>query len=818
MLRTIGMLFRLGLLGVVLGAGTVGYAVYHYSKDLPPHAQLADYYPPTLTRVHAGDGRLLAEFATEKRVFVPVDSMPEMLVQAFIAAEDKNFHKHPGVDVVGIARAVVQNLRNVAENKRLIGASTITQQVAKNFLLTNEVSIQRKAREALLALRIERVLSKERILELYLNEIFLGRRAYGVAAAAIAYFDKSLDELSLAEMAYLAALPKAPNNYHPIRKPEAARIRRDYVLGRMLEDGYISAEQVAQARAGPVEVFPRDPARSVYAPYFAEEVRRALVERYGEDVLYEGGFSVRSTMDPRLQDIAQRALRQGLIEYDRRHGWRGPVAQVELADDVAWADALADVPQPAGLQTWRLAVVRELAPAEALIGLDDGTEGVIAFAEMAWARPWKEEQRVGPEPSRPEDIVAVGDVVAVEALPVEEPEETEASADEGAEVEPEPAAYALRQVPDVGGAIVAIDPHSGRVLAMAGGWSFADSQFNRATQARRQPGSAFKPFVYLTALENGFTPADIILDAPIVIDQGPGLPKWKPKNYSNEFYGPSTLRLGVEKSRNLMTVRLANRVGMDKVVEIGDRFGIGDFPPVLSMALGAGETTLMELTAAYAMLVNGGRRISPALIERIQDRHGRTVFRRDERACDGCAEVLSEARPPALPDLREAVTDAASAFQITWILKGVVDRGTGRRIASLGRPLAGKTGTTNDSFDTWFVGFSPDLAVGAYVGFDTPRTLGSRQTGSNVAAPIFKAFLAEALEGKPPVPFRIPSGVRMVRIDADSGLLPNPASERVLVEAFRPGSEPTTAVAAVGAGGGPAGGGSADEEFDSGLY
>ena len=690
--------------------------------------------------------------------------------------------------------------------------------MAKNFLLTNEVSIQRKAREALLALRIERVLSKERILELYLNEIFLGRRAYGVAAAAIAYFDKSLDELSLAEMAYLAALPKAPNNYHPIRKPEAARIRRDYVLGRMLEDGYISAEQVAQARAGPVEVFPRDPARSVYAPYFAEEVRRALVERYGEDVLYEGGFSVRSTMDPRLQDIAQRALRQGLIEYDRRHGWRGPVAQVELADDVAWADALADVPQPAGLQTWRLAVVRELAPAEALIGLDDGTEGVIAFAEMAWARPWKEEQRVGPEPSRPEDIVAVGDVVAVEALPVEEPEETEASADEGAEVEPEPAAYALRQVPDVGGAIVAIDPHSGRVLAMAGGWSFADSQFNRATQARRQPGSAFKPFVYLTALENGFTPADIILDAPIVIDQGPGLPKWKPKNYSNEFYGPSTLRLGVEKSRNLMTVRLANRVGMDKVVEIGDRFGIGDFPPVLSMALGAGETTLMELTAAYAMLVNGGRRVSPALIERIQDRHGRTVFRRDERACDGCAEVLSEARPPALPDLREAVTDAASAFQITWILKGVVDRGTGRRIASLGRPLAGKTGTTNDSFDTWFVGFSPDLAVGAYVGFDTPRTLGSRQTGSNVAAPIFKAFLAEALEGKPPVPFRIPSGVRMVRIDADSGLLPNPASERVLVEAFRPGSEPTTAVAAVGAGGGPAGGGSADEEFDSGLY
>ncbi|MDP6951264.1 MAG: transglycosylase domain-containing protein, partial [Alphaproteobacteria bacterium] len=609
MLHTIGWLFWLGLLGVVLAGGTAGYAVYHYSRDLPPHAQLADYYPPTLTRVHAGDGRLLAEFAAEKRVFVPIDAMPEMLVNAFIAAEDQNFHKHPGVDVIGIARAVVQNLQNVAKNKRLIGASTITQQVAKNFLLTNEVSIQRKAREALLALRIERVLSKERILELYLNEIFLGRRAYGVAAAAIAYFDKSLDELSLAEMAYLAALPKAPNNYHPIRKPEAARIRRDYVVGRMLEDGYITAEQMAEATAGPVEVFPRDPARSVHAPYFAEEVRRALVERYGEDVLYEGGFSVRSTMDPRLQDIAQRALRQGLIDYDRRHGWRGPIARLELAEDIAWVDALAAVPLPAGMETWRLGLVRELTPGEARIGLDDGSEGVIAFAEMAWARPWEEDQRVGPEPSRPEDILAVGDVVAVEALPVEDVPENEAAIEEA---EPEPVAYALRQIPDVGGAIVAIDPHSGRVLAMAGGWSFYDSQFNRATQARRQPGSAFKPFVYLSALENGFTPADIILDAPIVIDQGPGLPKWKPKNYSNEFYGPSTLRLGVEKSRNLMTVRLASRLGMDKVVEIGDRFGIGDFPPVLSMSLGAGETTLMELTAAYAMLVNGGRRVSPA--------------------------------------------------------------------------------------------------------------------------------------------------------------------------------------------------------------
>ena len=817
MLRTIGILFCLGLLGVVLAGGVAGYAVYRYGWNLPAHAQLADYYPPTLTRVHAGDGRLLAEFAAEKRVFVPIDAMPALLVEAFIAAEDQNFHKHPGVDVLGIARAVVQNLRNVAENKRLIGASTITQQVAKNFLLTNEVSIERKIREALLALRIERVLSKQRILELYLNEIFLGRRAYGVAAAAIAYFDKSLDELTLAEMAYLAALPKAPNNYHPVRKPEAARIRRNYVLGRMYEEGYITAEQVEEASAGPVEIFPRDPVRSVYAPYFAEEVRRELVERYGENVLYEGGFSVRSTMDPRLQDIAERSLRQGLVDYDRRHGWRGPIVRLEIDAKSGWAGALATVPRPAGLAPWRLALVREVSATEVVIGLDNGAVGVIAFADMSWARPWQEKQQDGPEPKRPEDVLAIGDVVAVEALWIEEREEAVEPEELEVGQEPGPADYALRQVPDVGGAIVAIDPHSGRVLAMAGGWSFDNSQFNRATQGQRQPGSAFKPFVYLAALENGFTPADIILDAPIVIDQGPGLPKWKPKNYSNEFYGPSTLRLGVENSRNLMTVRLANQVGMDKVVEIGKRFGIGSFPPVLSMALGAGETTLMDITSAYAMLVNGGRRIHPAIIERIQDRYGRTVFRRDKRACDGCIEALSEDRPPFLPDLREPVTDPATAFQITWILKGVVDRGTGRRIASLGRPLAGKTGTTNENFDTWFVGFSPDLAVGTYVGFDTPRTLGSRQTGSNVAAPIFKSFLAEAVEDKPPVPFRIPSGVRMVRIDADTGLLPNPDSKRVLIEAFRPGSEPTTAVAAAAAGG-VMGGGGPREAFDSGLY
>jgi penicillin-binding protein 1A len=803
MLRALATLLSIGLVLALGGAAVAVYGVYHYSRGLPPHAQLEDYYPPTLTRLHAGDGRLLAEFATEMRVFVPTEAMPERLVQAFVAAEDQNFLRHPGVDFVGIVRAGVQNLRNLGTDRRLIGASTITQQVAKNFLLSNEVSIERKIREALLALRIERVLSKDRILELYLNEIYLGQRAYGVAAAALNYFDKSLDGLTLAEMAYLAGLPKAPNNYHPRYRPEAARSRRDYVIGRMLEDGYITPEEARAAMAGPVEMRPRDPGRSVSAPYFAEEVRRALERRYGEHVLYEGGLSVRTTIDPRLQEIAERAQRNGLVAYDRRHGWRGPIARIDAHG--AWAGRLAAVPEPAGLASWRLALVLEVTAEDAGIGFADGTRGRIAFAEMSWARPWREDQRVGPSPDRPSQVVEVGDVVAVEAG------EDEAGA----------AAYALRQIPEVEGAVVALDPHTGRVLAMAGGWDFEESQFNRATQARRQPGSAFKPFVYLTALENGFTPADIIVDAPIVIDQGPGLEKWKPKNYSNEFYGPSTLRLGLEKSRNLMTVRLANTVGMDRVAETSSRFGVADIPPILSMALGAGETTLLDLTTAYAMLANGGRRIEPALIERIQDRHGRTVYRRDRRPCDRCREMAwPGGGPPRLPDLRERVTDPATAFQLTWLLKGVVERGTGRRIASLNRPLAGKTGTTNESFDTWFIGFAPDLVVGVFVGFDTPRTLGPRQTGSSVAAPVFKEVMEQALAGQPPVPFRIPREVRMVRIDPDTGLLPSASSERVLVEAFKPGSEPTSAEPANADARGAVAGASAVGAvgFDSGLY
>ncbi len=813
---------------LLAGVIVVIWAAHYYSEGLPPYEQLADYYPPTLTRVHAGDGRLMAEFAAEKRVFVPVSAMPELLIRAFQSAEDQRFFEHPGVDMMGIARAAVQNVRNIGSGRRLIGASTITQQVAKNFLLTSEVKWERKIREALLALRLERALSKERILELYLNEIFLGQRAYGVAAAAINYFDKSLDELTIAEMAYLAGLPKAPNNYHPRRRPEAARDRRNYVIGRMLIDGYITQEQADEAMANPVEMRPRDPARTAEAPYFAEEVRRDLARRYGEDVLYQGGLSVRTTMDPKYQEIAQRTLRDGLMAYDRRHGWRGPLTNLDLNDPAmvgnGWITKLKEVPRPRGRGDWQMALVINAGRSQASIGLSDGSSGTVPFDELSWARTWLEDQRVGAAPERADEVLKPGDVVLVERIDTVDEADTASDDDSGATTaSAEPGVYALRQIPDVEGALIALDPHTGRVLAMAGGWSFYESQFNRATQALRQPGSAFKPFIYLSALENGFTPSDLILDAPIVIDQGPDLPKWKPKNYSDKFYGPSTLRLGVEKSRNLMTVRLANQVGMTRIAEMSRRFGIGDFPEVLSMSLGAGETTLTNLAAAYGMVVNGGRHIEPAFIERIQDRFGRTIYRRDGRACEGCqgTEVPAHA-PPALPDQRERVTDPATAFQLTWILKGVVDRGTGRRISSLNRPLAGKTGTTNDSMDTWFMGFSPDLVVGVFVGFDNPRTLGPKQTGSNVAAPIFKDFMAQALADRPAVPFRIPPGVRMVRIDAQTGALPSGSSEQILVEAFKPGTEPTSTSAAgrVVSPGAPApvGAEGVSVTFDSGLY
>jgi len=760
---------------VIMGAGGILLVLYQYGRGLPDYQQLAHYEPPTVTRVHAGDGSLLVEYAREKRVFMPVAAIPKQVIKAFLAAEDKTFYQHVGVDLPSIVRAVATNVMNYATNRRPVGASTITQQVAKNFLLTNEVSIARKIKEAILAFRIERAFTKDQILELYLNEIYLGFSSYGIAAAALNYFDKPLDELTLAETAFLAALPKAPNNYHPIRNRKAAVERRNWVLRRMAADGFISTTQAQAATSRPLTIRTRSETQFVNAEYFTEEVRRGLIARYGEAGLYEGGLSVRTTLDPRLQKLAEKALRKGIDDYDRRHGWRGPIDHLKLRFD--WAEQLARVEKPSNLGNRELALVVAYDEFGADIGFASSARGYLPMDEMAWARPWRDGQRVGKKPTLPGEVLRVGDVIPV------------VPSSDGS-----PGIYSLSQVPDIDGGIIALDPHTGRILALVGGYSFNGSEFNRATQAKRQPGSAFKPFVYAAALENGFTPSSLVLDAPFVIDQGPDQAKWKPANYTKKFYGPSTLRLGIEKSRNLMTVRLAQFIGIDNVVDYAKRFDIvDDMPGLLSMSLGAGETTLLRLTTAYAMFVNGGKKIVPTVLDRIQDRRGRTVFRHDDRPCHDCQNIRWHRRAePEIPDTRPQVIEASTAYQVVSLLQGVVQRGTGRRIRDIGRPLAGKTGTTNDAFDTWFIGFSPDLAVGVYIGFDTPKSLGPREQGASVAAPVFKQFMAEAIADEAIIPFRVPRGIRLVRVNAQSGLPARPGERNVILEAFRPGSEPSS--------------------------
>ncbi len=790
------ILSSLAFLAVLAGLGLYGAFVY-YARDLPDTAQLADHEPRVTTRLYADDGRMLAEYAVENRLFVPVEAMPEHVRQAFISAEDQHFYDHSGIDFIGVVRAAITNLRNVGSDRRLVGASTITQQVAKNFLLTNEVSFERKIREAILSMRIERAFDKDEILELYLNEIYLGRNSYGVAAAALNYFNKSLPELTLAEAAYLAALPKAPNNYHPTLRREQAIDRRNYVLQRMLEDGAITAEELIEASAQPLEVFERDATEVVQADYFAEEVRRELQRLYGDEMLYGGGLTVRTTVDPRLQEIADRVLRDGLIDYDRRHGWRGPVSRLESFD--GWPTQMEALEVPAGAGAWQLAVVLEIYGDAVRVGFADRQQGMVPFDEMQWARPWREGQRVGAAPESVDDVVALGDVVLVEAV---EGYETPPAAGPGAPVDDagnlQPLQlYSLRQMPEIQGALVAMDPHTGRVLAMSGGFSFEISEFNRATQALRQPGSSIKPFVYLAALEldryPAITPATLILDTPLAVDLGPGAGWWRPDNYGHDFLGPQPLRVGVERSRNIMTVRLLLEIGLEPVQQLTRTFGVYEEMELhYSMALGAGETTPMAMTNGYAMIVNGGRRVRPVFIDRIQDRHGSTIYPIDHNACDGCQAVPWRTQDaPVIPDMREQVADPAATYQMVSILEGVVQRGTAARLASLGLPLAGKTGTTNDARDAWFVGFSPDLVVGTYIGFDTPRGLGPGETGGRSAAPIFGAFMAEALEGQDVPPFRIPPDVSLVRINPRTGA-PAAPGEAAILEAFRPGTEPTT--------------------------
>ena len=776
------VLVSLLFLGIVAATAAVLWVFWTYGKDLPDYHQLAKYEPPVATRIHAGNGALIAEHATEKRVFMPVEAMPPRLIQAFLSAEDKAFYSHFGVDPRALFRAVVTNAMNYGTGRRPIGASTITQQVTKNFLLTNEVSIDRKIKEAILSFRMERAFTKDQILALYLNEIYLGMGSYGVAAAALNYFDKSLDQLTLEEMAYLAALPKAPANYHPIHKTRAATIRRDWVLGEMQQNGFITGDEARRARAMPLQIARQSGFDSAEAPYFAEEVRREVVSRFGEDMLYAGGLSVRTTLDPELQHAARMALQRGLEALDRRQGWRGALASHTGDDDL---DDILAKHQATMLEDHHAAYVTEVTKDQAQIYVNGG-RGRIPFQLAFWAYPPRGEDGVRPQPLNDlRDALAIGDIIMVQP-----PEGTPDLIRDG--FEPQPGDYALSQRPSVEGAIVALDPHTGRLLAMSGGYNYLDSEFNRAVQALRQPGSAFKPFVYLAALDQGYNPTTRILDAPLVVDQGPGKPKWKPANYTRRFYGPSIMRVGIEKSRNLMTARLAMNLGMDEIGDYARKFGLNkNLPPLLSMSLGAGETTLLRLTAAYGMLVNGGKKITPSLIDRVQDRNGKTIYRHDGRSCDACQSGAGMGEEiPDLGDTREQLTSPASAFQMVSMLEGVIKRGTGRRISKLNLTLAGKTGTTNDNTNGWFIGFTPDLAVGVFVGYDTPRQLGKRETGSTVAVPIFGDFIAAAQAGRPVIPFRRPGGVTIIPVNAETGERVMPGDEKAIYEVFKPGQRP----------------------------
>jgi penicillin-binding protein 1A len=789
MVKLIRFLFVCAVMLAIAGCGLTGITIWYFGRDLPDYQQLAHYQPAIMTRVHASDGRLLAEYATERRIFIPIQAIPKTVINAFLSAEDKNFYGHHGVDPASILRAAITDVSRLRANRRPVGASTITQQVAKNMLLTNEISIERKIKEILLATRIEAALPKDRILELYLNEIYLGAGAYGVAAAALTNFDKSLDELTLGEAAFLAGLPKAPNRYGPARFPQAAKARRDWVLDRMVEDGVTTQEDAAQAEAQPLELRHRQDAEQVSAPYFAEEVRRELLARYGEKVLYEAGLSVRTSLDQRLQAASDKALRDGLIAYERSHGgWRGAVTRIDPKGD--WAAHLAAVPVPGVARDvgWRLAMVMHSDADGAAIGFANGATGRIPFSEMRWARPRHDSGNFGPYPRSGADVVKPGDVVMVGPIRA-------SSKGEPANAKL-PAAFTLCQVPEVSGALVAMDPHTGRIIAISGGFSFETSQFDRATQAKRQPGSSIKPFVYLTALDHGFTPSTLVVDGPISLPQGPGLPMWSPTNYARlnheaKFRGPTPLRVALELSLNAVTARVASIIGMEAIAETVERFGIMDhMPREYSMALGAGETTLLRHTAAYAMLVNGGKRITPTLIDRVQDRNGATIFRADQRPCDGCSNVAWRNQPvPVIPDTREQVADPGSAFQIVTMLQGVVERGTGKAVLAVGKPIAGKTGTTNDWRDAWFVGFTPDLAAGVYIGFDDPDSLGDDETGGHIAAPVFRDFMIAALKDAPAIGFRTPPGMRLYRVSAATGL-PVGAGGPAIYEAYKPGTEP----------------------------
>ena len=786
MLRFLGWLFAAGFTLFLGFAGVALYIIWDVSKDLPDHKQLASYEPPVMTRMHAGDGSMLAEYAEQRRLFVPISSVPKKLIQAYISAEDKNFYEHAGLDWRGIGHAMLRyvGVKLMGQKGQIVGASTITQQVAKNFLLTNEKTFTRKLKEALLVQRIETAYNKDQILELYLNEIFLGLNSYGIAAASLNYFGKSLDQLSLEEMAYLASLPKGPNLYHPFKHTQRAIERRNWVLGQMHDNGYITEEEMKAAQIKPLAVSPRPFGAKLFAAEgFAEEVRRDLVNMYGKEALDKGGYSVRTTLDPKLQIFARQALARGLIAFDRKRGYRGAFKHVELAGG-DWAKYLTDLKVPADVAPWRLAVVTDITDDSANIGLqpslladgstsDERETGIIPLELMKWAQAYKDGTEVGKPIAKAGQVLSPGDIVYV--APSANPQQ-----------------WHLVQIPDVEGGMMAMDPHTGRVLAMVGGFSYSGSQFNRATQAMRQPGSSFKPIVYAAALDNGYTPASVILDAPIEFKLSNGK-IWRPKNYTDHFYGPSTLRLGIEQSRNAMTVRLADDLGMLKIADLAQRLGVYDnMPQNLASALGSTETTLQRMVTAYSMFANGGKKIEATFIDRIQDRRGKTIFRHDTRACDKCqVDNYDPNLPePELIDDRPQVMSPYTAYQITSMLEGVVQRGTGKKVLAVGKPVAGKTGTSNDERDAWFIGYTPDLTVGIYVGYDNPKPMGKKRTGGELAAPIVADFMKLALKDKAAIPFRVPRAIELIPINAVNGKRAIFGAEGTILEAFKPGDEP----------------------------
>ena len=741
-----------GFLSLILILALIISILWIYSNKLPDYKYLKNYKPPVSSKLYSGDGILVSDFSTEKRIFVPYSAISQTVINAFLSAEDKNFFDHPGVDAKGVVRAIKNNIFNIINSNRLEGASTITQQVAKNFLLTNEVSIDRKIKEAILAFRIERVLTKKRILELYLNQIYLGEGSYGIASASLRYFDKPISDLNYGEAALLAALPKAPSKYNPYKNLNLAEFRRNLVLKNLLENGFINQDKYKELINSKIKLKKRKRIYLEDSRYYVEDVRKDVINKYGFDKVYKQGFNIKTPLDLNLQKIATQSLRNGLEEFDRRKGWRGPLTNKKKYNN--WKNDLVKFNLESSLE-WELAVVNRIDKFETIIETQSGKKGVINFDDIDWTR--KEFKQ----------LFKIGDVIYVKKV--------------------SDGNYSLKQLPKANGGVVVMDPYSGRVLALSGGFSFKKSEFNRASQAKRQPGSAFKPFIYALALENKFLPTTLVLDAPIVLDQGSDLKMWKPENYGKKFYGPSTLRTGIEKSRNLMTVRIAQELGIDKIINFSKKLNIYENPEeLMSVSLGSAETTLLKITSAYCSFINGGKLVNPILIDRIQDSEGKTIFNNEKRYCENCDLISYEGTSnPIIKSKYEQIFSPQTAYQITSMLKGVVERGTGKGLRDLKLELAGKTGTTNKNTDTWFIGFTSNLVVGVYIGYDTPRSLGKFETGSKTAMPVFKEFIKKTANTNNARPFKVAENIKMMVVDEKTGKKVSSETKMAIIEAFK---------------------------------